>query len=325
MIEAAQPYEAPKTYTIEDVILDTSDYLNVILPEKKIIIHPIVSEQQIILISGWRGIGKSWFAIGLTDAVTTGATFGPWPVHNSVPCLYLDGEMAAQDVRKRIRDLNPTGNRKASLYVYSDAYANYLGLPRANLLSEKWRSDIKRILLTRKVKLWVIDNIASLAAGIDENSKKDWDPVNTWLLDLRFAGITSILLHHTNKEGGQRGTSAREDNIDLSATLKQPPNYQPEDGADFIVSFTKSRIIYEDLPLLQDVRFTLSKDEAGKVSWTSGNVKAEIRASVLDMLNEGMTGKDIAEALSITAGYVSRIKRDAIDKGIMNRQGRYTE
>ncbi|MCX6224487.1 MAG: AAA family ATPase, partial [Bacteroidia bacterium] len=325
MIESAKLYEPPKAYTLEDVILNTSDYHRVNLPEKKIIIHPIVSEQQIILISGWRGIGKSWFAIGLTDAVTSGKTFGPWNINNAVPCLYLDGEMAAQDVRKRIHDLNPTESRKAPLYVYSDAYANYLGLPRANLLSEKWRSDMKRILITRHVKLWVIDNIASLSGGIDENSKKDWDVVNQWLLDLRFAGITSILLHHTNKEGGQRGTSAREDNIDLSAILKRPPNYEPEDGADFIISFTKSRVIYEDLPLIQDVRFTLRKDDTGKVSWIAGNVKAEIRSSVLDMLNDGISGNEIAEVLSITKGYVSRIKKDAIEKGIMNRQGRYTE
>jgi putative DNA primase/helicase len=211
------------------------------------------------------------------------------------------------------------------LYVYSDAYANYLGIPRANLLSEKWRSDMKRVLLMRHAKLWVIDNIASLSGGIDENSKKDWDVVNQWLLDLRFAGITSILLHHTNKEGGQRGTSAREDNIDLSAILKQPPNYQPEDGADFIISFTKSRVIYEDLPLIQDVRFTLRKDDTGKVTWIAGNVKAEIRRSVLNMLNEGMPGNDIADQLGISKGRVSQIKNDAIANGTMTRQGRYIE
>jgi hypothetical protein len=325
MIESAPRYKPPEKVTIEDVILNASDYRTVSLPEKRTILHPLVCEQQIILISGWRGIGKSWFALGLIDAVTTGAAFGPWNVTNAVPCLYLDGEMAAQDVRKRINDLNPTGSRKAPLYVYSDAYANYLGLPRANLLSETWRTTMKRILATRNVKLWVIDNLASLSGGIDENAKRDWDVVNSWLLDLRFAGITSLMLHHTNKEGGQRGTSAREDNIDLSAILKQPPNYQPEDGADFIVTFTKSRIIYEDLPLIQDMRFTLKKDEAGKVSWIAGNVKAEIKTSVLDMLNEGIAGSDIADQLGISKGRVSQIKNDAIIKGVLNRQGKYIE
>jgi hypothetical protein len=118
MIEAAQTYNPPKTYTLEDVILSSSDYQLINLPEKKTIIHPIVSEQQIILISGWRGIGKSWFAIGLMDAVTRGAYFGPWPIKHCVPCLYLDGEMASQDVKKRIHDLNPAENRKAPLRLF---------------------------------------------------------------------------------------------------------------------------------------------------------------------------------------------------------------
>jgi putative DNA primase/helicase len=87
---------------------------------------------------------------------------------------------------------------------------------------------MKRIILTRGVKLWAVDNIASLASGIDENAKKEWDPINSWLLDLRFAGITTLLLHHTNKEGGQRGTSAREDNIDTSLILKQPADYEAD-------------------------------------------------------------------------------------------------
>jgi len=75
---------------------------------------------------------------------------------------------------------------------------------------ESWRTKMKSLLVARKVKLWVIDNLASLTSGLDENAKKDWDPINSWLLELRFAGISTIMLHHVNKDGGQRGTSARE-------------------------------------------------------------------------------------------------------------------
>ena len=81
---------------------------------------------------------------------------------------------------------------------------------------------MKSILLTRKIELWIIDNLASLASGLDENAKKDWDPINAWLLELRFAEISTIMLHHVNKDGGQRGTSAREDNLDISVLLKSP-------------------------------------------------------------------------------------------------------
>ncbi|MGO9136226.1 MAG: AAA family ATPase [Syntrophales bacterium] len=324
-IESVRPYDPPKIYTLEDAILESRDFHKIELPEKQSLIHPIIREQQIILLSGWRGVGKTWAGLGIADAVTRGESFGPWKTEKTVPCFYLDGEMAAQDPRERLNLLNPNKERKAFFYIYSDAYANILGLPRANLMSERWRTEMKRILRARKVKLWIIDNIASLAGGIDENSKKDWDPINSWLLELRFAGITSILLHHVNKEGGQRGTSAREDNIDSSIILKHPPDYKSEDGADFIMSHTKSRVSHPDLSLIQDVRFKLRQTESGHLEWTWQYIKAEIRSSVLDMLNDRIPGNEIADQLGISKGYVSRIKKGAIEKGIITRQGRYKE
>jgi hypothetical protein len=97
--------------------------------------------------------------------------------------------------------------------------------------------------------------LASVAGGLDENSRKDWDPVNQWLLELRFAGITTIMLHHTGKGGAQRGTSAREDNLDCSIILKSPPDYSPEDGARFICHFSKARVRSADLVKIQDTQF----------------------------------------------------------------------
>jgi len=310
MIEAAGPYEAPKVCTLEDAVLDVSDYHRIELPRKQTILRPVVCGQQIILASGWRGVGKSWFALGLLDAVTRGTSFGPWEVENTVPCLCLDGEMAAEDTRKRIHDLNPSGERKSPLYIYSDAYANHLGLPRANLLSETWRTTMKRMLLTRGVKLWVVDNIASLAGGIDENAKKEWDPINGWLIDLRFAGITTILLHHVNKEGGQRGTSAREDNIDMSIILKQPADYEADRGADFILTFSKSRVSFEDLGLLQDVHFTLTTNEDGGLAWTWERVKTERKAEILALLDAGESISETARIVGCAKSYVSKVNQD---------------
>lgn len=321
MIEGAKLYDAPVKRTIEDAVIDAGDYARIDLPPKRKILE-IISEQEIILISGWRGTGKTWLGLSIVDAITRGGSFGPWAVVNSVPCLYLDGEMAATDIRARLNLLNPDPQRKAPLYVYSDSYANHLGLPKANLVSGEWRDTMKRILKTRKVKLWIIDNIASLAGGLDENSKKDWDPVNAWLLDLRFSGITTILLHHTNKAGGQRGTSGREDNIDMSVSLKQPPDYTPESGACFVLSFSKSRLTQDDLHLLQEMKFQLTLNDPGRVVWKWGSMKAEVRNEVLTMIDNGDSYREIADTLSISVGLVAKIKKQAIRDGKMNPPGR---
>lgn len=321
LIEAAPEYEAPVRHTLEDAIVESSEYLCLALPPKLKILD-IISEQEIILASGWRGVGKSWFGLSLVDAITRNQSFGMWKTVNSVPCLYVDGEMSAQDAKTRLKSLNPDPNRKSPLYIYSDAYANTLGLPKASLMSETWRSTMKRILITRGVRFWVLDNLASLAGGIDENSKRDFDPINAWLLDLRYSGITTLMLHHVGKEGHQRGTSAKEDHLDLSLILKQPPDYVPENGAAFIVTFTKSRLSFQELHLLQDTRFQLITDENGCLSWAWGSVKQETRREVLNLINQGMTYDEIANALQISKGRISQVKKEAIEKGIIDAKGK---
>ncbi len=324
MLESAKPYIPPKKVTLEDCVIESGDFSRLDIPRKRKILD-IFSEQEIILVAGWRGTGKTWAALSIADAVTRGGSFGPWKVHFSVPCLYCDGEMASGDIRDRLAQLNPATDRKSPLYIYSDAYANHLGLPRANLLSETWRTTMKRILTTRGVKFWVVDNIASLAGGIDENAKKDWDPINTWLLDLRFTGITTLLLHHVGRAGNQRGTSAREDNIDMSILLKQPPDYEPEQGACFILTFSKTRIASDDLSLLQETKFRLTQSDQGRLIWTFGSVKQETRQTVLGMIDQGTSYDDIAAALGITKGRISQIKADAISKGIMDHKGHFKD
>ena len=109
--------------------------------------------------------------------------------------------MAAQDMQRRAKEINVGDNAIEQIIIYSDAFATSQGLKRANLLDDHWRDGMKRLMLDKGVKLWVADNIASLTPGIDENKKEYWDPINSWLLDLRFAGIATILLHHVGKSG----------------------------------------------------------------------------------------------------------------------------
>ena len=325
LIENAGPYSPPKKVTIDDVIMSTDEFYQIDVPERQELLFPWLKEDSNNLISGQRGCGKTWCALGVLDAVTRGEKFGPWESKKSVPCLFLDGEMTIQDDKERIEGLRLNTERENPLYIYSDAYANQLGLPRAHLANESWRQKMKRILLTRKIKLWVVDNLASLAGGLDENSKRDWDPINAWLLELRFAGISTIMLHHTNKEGGQRGTSAREDNIDISIMLKAPHDYMPEDGARFIVHFGKARVQTSRLNLIGDTEFKLIVDESGNHVWTWGSVKKEVKNEILRLLDEGLSQTDVKNTLNIDKAYVSRIRKQAIKDGFLTPKNNLTQ
>jgi hypothetical protein len=325
LIDNCEPYHPPKKATLEDAIVTFQDFSKLPISERVVYLEPWLKEDAIILISGWRGTGKTFFAMGILDAITKGTSFGPWACSESAPCLFLDGEMPAGDVIERSGILNLSDERKSPIFIYCDSYANALGLPRANLNSDTWRQAMKRILKTRGIKVWVIDNLASVAGGLDENSRQDWDPVNQWLLELRFAGITTIMLHHTGKGGAQRGTSAREDNLDCSIILKSPPDYTPEDGARFICHFSKARVRSAYLSQIQDMEFHLTTDENGEHIWTFGNVKMENRRQVLSLLDQGVLQKDISKELSIHKGTVSKIITRAKKDGLLTDKGKLTQ
>jgi hypothetical protein len=166
---------------------------------------------------------------------------------------------------------------------------------------------MKNLLLELGVKVWALDNIASLTPGIDENSKQEWDPINQWLLELRFNEITTILAHHTNRSVGQRGTSGREDNIDISILLNHPEGYTAEDGASFIASFTKARIATSHLSKIADTAFRMELDPAGKTVWTWGAVKHQRNRKIIEMHLDGVANKEIAKELKCSVQNVSQV------------------
>ena len=326
MAETAKPYEPPKKITINDIILSANEFYKIKVPKQQELLFPWLKEDSINLISGWRGCGKTWLALAILDAVSSGKSFGPWECKKSVPCLFLDGEMTIRDDRDRIENLKLYSARENPLYFYSDAYANQMGLPRASLIDAEWRKKMKEILISKQVKLWVADNISSLSPGLDENAKQDWDVINQWLLDLRYAGIATILSHHVNKDGGQRGTSAREDQLDTSIILKVPHDYTTEDGCRFVMDFGKHRSIdSKGLHLIPNTELKLILDENENHIWTFGNVKAKTKNEILKLLDEGLSQTDIVNTLSIHKGTVSKTRTQAIKNGLLTPKNKLTQ
>jgi hypothetical protein len=306
-------------------IVEAGEFVKITLPERKNIIAPWLKESSYGLLVAPRGAGKTWFAASIVDALTRGGSFGPWATENAVNALYCESEMAAQDVQQRFQTLNPSNGRRSRLYIYSEGYASLVGAKRGNLLDSDWREFMEGYLIEKNIGLWVVDNLSSLSPGIDENSKRDWDVINQWFIALRFAGVASILIHHTGKSGDQRGTSGREDNLDYVITLKTPTGYAPEEGARFIVHFSKSRVSNRDLPLIADTEFQMTQDESGEANWTFSKVKTQNKNEVIRLLNIGTTHRDIAGEIGISVGQVSKIRTQAFKDGYINENGKLTD
>ena len=156
------------------------------------------------MVFGPRGIGKTMLQLGLAAALTTGTPFLRWPIQEAVGVLYVDGEMQLDELRKRITDLSPEPPKGLhflpSEWVYHRLHRDLI------LTRDTMRDSLLQVLEARPdIRVLILDNISCLFSGIDENSKKDWEPINTWLIHLRHRGIATVLVHHGGKGGQQRG------------------------------------------------------------------------------------------------------------------------
>ena len=242
--EAEETRRVKKPTDFAQSILTEDEFMGVVIPERKWVLKNLVVEESITVVNGYRGSGKSWFMMAMANEATWGGEVGPWRIEEPINSMIIDGEMPLVLLQERLKMMNRGRDRRkkrAELFLYPEAYAYRIGLNRANLLEPRWREGIAESVVNLGIKLLIIDNLSSLAPGIDENDKMSFDPINRWLLELRFHGVAIIMTHHTGKTGEQRGTSAHEDHVDTALLLRRPAGATPDMGCKFMVTATKDR------------------------------------------------------------------------------------
>ena len=128
--------------------------------------------------------------------------------------------------------------------------------------------------------------------------------------------IVFRFIHHSNKDGKQRGTSRREDVLDTVIGLRHPGSYDPEQGAVFEVHFEKSRGFAGNDAKPFEAR--LQTDERGGLIWTYRTIEESTYDQVCKLANEGLTQKEITQELGLHKSSVSRhIKRGKSESDIL--------
>lgn len=280
-------------------------------PSRPTIIQPWLKVGEIGMIYAQRGVGKTWLSLLIALAATRSLQIGKWQTGTPTGCLVVDGEMAAENLRHRLMDLNmgqPKEVAPFKLLCADDIRCS--GMEAPNLIKESWRTALLGYLVNHQdIRLLVIDNLASLTPGLDENLKKDWDSINQWLLDLRAIGMAVIIIHHTGKGGDQRGTSAREDALDFSIRLHRDEGHQPLDGTKFVVEFTKARRIYGEYIK----PFTLYLHHVDhRLIWDVTDEEPTKAELIKTLLDEGrLKQKEIAKEVGVSGQYVTNVKQKA--------------
>lgn len=278
-----------------------SDFLATAIKPREYLLRPIIQAQSINMLYAWRGVGKTHVAIHMACAMASGGDFHTWKAPKPVKVLYLDGEMPAVEMQKRFKDVLATG-------AYAGAENNItlvtpdMIFPEAmpNLAEEDGQRRLFPLL--DGIDVVIVDNISTLAFGGKENEAESWLPLQAWALKVRAMGKSVLFIHHANKDGGQRGTSKKEDVMDTVIKLSRPSDYDPAQGARFEVTYDKARNIMGD------------DTEGFEAQYTSNAWKFKSLADVrlqqvhdLKALDPKITVREIAEALDIPKSTVHRL------------------
>ena len=293
-------------------VVSIHDFLTMEFPAKENILSPWLHKQGLGMIHGIRGLGKTYFIIGVSMAVTSGGSFLKWKSNKPYGVLHLDGEMPAVTLQERYCQFIVSNEIEtiAPLKIVTPDLQEF-GMP--DLSCNTGREALEPHL--EDVSLVIVDNISTLCKGGRENEAESWLPVQEWALKLRTRGISVLFVHHAGKAGLQRGTSRREDVLDTVISLKRPADYRPDEGARFEVHFEKSRGIYGDDVKPFEAMLITGID--GKQQWVVKDLEESTTEKVVKLLNEGMSQNEIAEELKISKGTVSKHKQKAINRKLL--------
>ena len=284
---------------------------------REVILDPWLHTQDLCMIFAARGIGKTHFALSIAYAVATGGKFAKWSAARPRKVLYLDGELPGGVMQKRLLmhcpDVEPA---PGYLRIFTpDLLPDGRALPDLSTLDGQDAIDD----LIEDAEVVFVDNLSCWARTGRENEAESWLPVADWILRLRRRGVAVVLVHHAGKGGQQRGTSKREDLLDVVIGLSRPSDYDPTQGAVFIAEFTKARnLTGSDAESLE---LQLGGDDDRAV-WTWRTVESSTYDRVVALSKEGLKPGEIGAELDINKSTVSRHLRKAREMGDLQPEGK---
>jgi putative DNA primase/helicase len=286
-------------------------------PERESLLHPILHTQSLNMVHAWRGLGKTHFGLGVAYAVASGGMFLKWKAPCPRGVLYLDGEMPGNALQERLAAIVASNSEEPTAGYFRIVTPDLQepgNIPDLSTLTGQAAIDA---LVTPDTALIVVDNLSCLCRSGRENEAESWIPVQGWALRHRAAGRSVLFIHHSGKNGEQRGNSKKEDVLDMVLKLKRPIDYEPSQGACFEVIFEKARHLVGDDTTSFEA--SLTSDASGKQFWVFKDVLETTFERVIELANEGLSQREIADELEINKSTVSRHMRKAREEGKLER------
>jgi len=276
-----------------------------------------------VMIHGAGGDGKSMSAWTIAKHVARGIPFsvrGDLVPVESGPVLILNGDQSEVQVQQQMRDLE---------FLPSDPVRVVMGWDL------NWYYRFVKLVEKHRPKLVIIDSITGCSRGsaFDENKKEFAGPIY-WLSNNNgrvFPACTILLIHHANKTGGFRGSSAIRDAVDEVWGLRRPDKRQLEQtGSNArLITVEKSRAGRDGSRLLlkleSDLTFSLSDyveldiESAGPASIVD-RVLQRLRAAHPRAITQSELAADPLCGGSVTA--IKKALQRLVSRGLVDITGK---
>ncbi len=184
------------------------------LPEPEWLVEPLVAEGSIAALIGAPAAYKTFIAIDLALSIAAGRPAYGHPVRQG-PVVYVAAE-GTKSFARRLR-----GWAQGHHVSVPDRF--YLLSQSVLFLDERDVDDLESAIaaLPERPRLVVIDTLARAMTGGDENSARDMGMLIAGAERLRVEGTSVLLVHHLNRQGAIRGSSALTGALDTLVEAKR--------------------------------------------------------------------------------------------------------
>jgi DNA-binding transcriptional ArsR family regulator len=310
---AARPERARPSLTA----IDAMDLLELKIAVRECLLGRWLMQQSLNMVHARRGTGKTWFVLSVALAVAAGVPFLGWPINKPRKVVLIDGEMPARSLQDRLRDLM----RRMGITTLAPGFLrivtpDLLGRAAPDLAVLADQAELDE--LADGADLVILDNLSALIrSGAAENDAESWVTVSDWALRHRAAGRSILFVHHSGKSGAQRGTSRREDLLDVVIALRPPQDYDQAQGARFEVHFEKARHLHG--PEAESFEAALDEDADG--GWRVTGIEGKVDKQIIDRLELGLSMTEIGRELGLDKSNISRRVKSLRETGVLRADG----
>lgn len=296
------------------------------LPVRDYLLNPLIKQSESLMLWAAPGVGKTMAALSMALAVAGGGKFLDWQAPCPRPVLYVDGEMHIEDLRDRLTVLIeavPGLDRVAALRNLRILARSFQEpeAPFPDLGTPDGQQEIYARARSMRAELVILDNFSVLASVDDENDAAAMQPVLTFLLRMKQAGIATLLVHHSNKGGGDyRGSSKIATTFEAIIGLKPAAGVASRNPTAFELDFTKYRGLRNDT--ITQTTVWLAPDSNGVLRWQWKESEDATLSRLVTLVRscEYATQKDLATAMAVSTGKLSGLKSVAIARGLISER-----